>query len=257
MVFLGGLHRSGTTLVFRLLRQHPLASGFRDTGVKEDEGQHLQTVYQPARAFGGEGRFGFRPEAHLIEPEPFAARAQAASLFAQWGRHWDLQRPVLIEKSPPNFIRMRYLQALFPDASFVILIRHPLEVALAQRKRERRRSLRSILRHWFVCHDLLTADAPHVTRLLTLRYEELLADPQPTLDRVLAFVDLPPAEEASAGEVTPAPSNRNRAQWERFTTTWYSRPYAELLVRNFEDDANRYGYSMRDLDVVAPWALKG
>ena len=257
MVFLGGLHRSGTTLLFRLLRQHPMVSGFRDTGVKEDEGQHLQTVYPPARAFGGEGRFGFHPAAHMVEPDPFAARAQAASLFAQWSRHWDLERPVLIEKSPPNLIRMRYLQGLFPDARFVVVIRHPLEVALAQRKRARKSSLWSILRHWFVCHDLFSADAPHVTRLLTLRYEDLLADPQATLDRILEFVDLPPDPEASAAEVSPAASNRNRAQWERFTTTWYSRPYAELLVRHFEGDANRYGYSMRDLDALRPWALRG
>ncbi len=255
MVFLGGLHRSGTTLVFRLLRQHPLVSGFRDTGAKEDEGQHLQTVYRPANAYGGEGRFGFRAAAHLVEVAPAAAQAQAATLFAQWSRYWDLERPVLIEKSPPNLIRMRFLQSLFPDARFVVVIRHPLEVALAQRKRARTQTLWSLLRHWFACHDTFTGDAPHVTRLLAVRYEELLAAPQPTLDRLLRFVDIPPAPEATAAEVSPTPSDRNRTQWERFSTTWYSRRYADVLVRRFEPDANRYGYSMKDLTAMRPWSI--
>src|SRR4051812_31203825 len=53
LVFVGGLHRSGTSLVHRCLADHPRASGFRNTGVWEDEGQHLQTVYRPAGSHGG------------------------------------------------------------------------------------------------------------------------------------------------------------------------------------------------------------
>jgi hypothetical protein len=66
-VFIGGLHRSGTTLLARCLAEHPEVSGFSGTRALEDEGQHLQNVYQPGRAYGGPGRFGFDPEAHLTE----------------------------------------------------------------------------------------------------------------------------------------------------------------------------------------------
>ena len=66
-VFLAGLHRSGTTLLARLLASHPEVSGFSDTGVPADEGQHLQTVYPAAAVYGGPGRFGFAPEAHFTE----------------------------------------------------------------------------------------------------------------------------------------------------------------------------------------------
>src|ERR1700691_2539156 len=72
-VFLGGLHRSGTTLLFRMLREHPEISGFENNKVKEewlapeDEGQFLQTVYPPAVFFGGPGKFAFAPEAHMTE----------------------------------------------------------------------------------------------------------------------------------------------------------------------------------------------
>ena len=49
LVFVGGLHRSGTTPLTRCLAAHAQISGFAHTGVEEDEGQHLQTVHPPAR----------------------------------------------------------------------------------------------------------------------------------------------------------------------------------------------------------------
>jgi hypothetical protein len=247
MLFLGGLHRSGTSLAFRLLRRHPLVSGFFGTGAAEDEGQHLQTVYQPAKAFGGEGRFGFHRGAHLVELPPVVARTEARTLFGQWSPYWDLRRPVLIEKSPPNLIRMRYLQSLFPDAHFVVITRHPLEVALAQRKRTGLQPLWSLVRHWFACHDTFSADAPRITRLLVVRYEDLVTAPQQTLDTLLGFVGLGPHPDAVAGEVTTASSDRYRAEWEDLAARPWFRPYADWLVHRFEADARRYGYSMREL----------
>ena len=255
-MFLGGLHRSGTTLLARLLRRHPQVSGFEATGAKEDEGQHLQTVYEPARAFGGEGRFGFDAKAHLVELSPVLARTTAATLFDQWSPYWDLGCPVLVEKSPPNLMRMRYLQSLYPDARFAVVMRHPVEVALASRKRVRSATLWSLLRHWFACHDTFAGDAPFVTRLLVLRYEDLLARPQPTFDRLLDFVGLVPSASASAHDVSAGASIRYRAQWERLASRWTSRPLSCALVRRFEADANRYGYSLRELSAVLPWSLE-
>jgi N-acetyl-gamma-glutamylphosphate reductase len=56
LVFLAGLHRSGTTLLARLLAAHPEVSGFAVTAVPADEGQHLQDVYPSASVYGGPGR---------------------------------------------------------------------------------------------------------------------------------------------------------------------------------------------------------
>ncbi len=69
-VFVAGLHRSGTSLLFQCLRDHPQISGFENTGVPEDEGQHLQSVYQPAHKFGRPGTFGFNPDSYLTESSP-------------------------------------------------------------------------------------------------------------------------------------------------------------------------------------------
>ena len=63
-VFIGGLMRSGTTLLARILAQHPDVSAFSDTGFVQDEGQYLQSVFPVSSfAYGGPGRFAFDPAA--------------------------------------------------------------------------------------------------------------------------------------------------------------------------------------------------
>jgi hypothetical protein len=154
IVFVGGVHKSGTTLLGDALASHPLASGLSDTGAPRDEGQHVQTVIPPAKAVGGPGRFGFAAAARLDETSPRATPESARRMMAEWGPHWDLTRPILVEKSPPNLIRMRFLQALFPEAAFVTVLRHPVAVAYATAKWRRRESLRTLIRHWVVAHEL-------------------------------------------------------------------------------------------------------
>lgn len=255
-VFIGGLHRSGTSLLFQLLREHPDASAFRDTGVKEDEGQHLQSVYKPARLLGGEGSFGFHPEAHMVEVDAFRARADARALVRDWSPHWDMTREVLVEKSPPNLVRTRYLQSLFPDARFVMLLRHPVEVVLAERRRRKTTPLGPLLRHWFTCYEQLLDDARHLDHVLAVRYEDLLAEPQRMLDATLSFVGLEPTPSVTADAVAPERSARYRQQWSDLRRRPLSRPYARRLINRFESRANAFGYSLEDLDHRGDWSLQ-
>ena len=97
----------------------------------ENEGQHVQTVFPPDDALGGPGYFAFNPLAHMTEAHALATPASRARLEAEWGAHWDASKGVLLEKSPSNLLRARFLQALWPDCHFVFIVRHPLAHAYA------------------------------------------------------------------------------------------------------------------------------
>jgi hypothetical protein len=239
LVFVGGLHRSGTTLLGRLLAEHPLASGFADTGVPADEGQHLQTVYPPARAYGGPGRFAFAEAAHLTEASALASPENAERLLAAWTPHWNLDRPVLVEKSPPNLIRGRFLQALFPDARFVMVVRHPVAVALATQKWSKT-SLAALLRHWLVAHETFDADRPQLRRALVVSYEALVSRTDECLGRVYGFLGLGPAPRSL--EVRRDGNDPYFGRWKALGAR------RAILAARFEGRVARLGYSLRDLD---------
>ena len=236
-LFVGGLHRSGTTLIARSLADHPEVSALRGTRVPEDEGQHLQTVYPTAQAFGGPGRFGFARRARLTERARLATRANRDRLLGAWTPYWDVSRRVLVEKSPPNVVRTRFLQALFPDARFVMIVRHPIAVAIATQKWSRT-SVASLVAHWLRCHRTLVDDAKRVDRLRVIRYERLVAVPERVGAELLAFLDL---------DGTLASGGVRAGVNDAYFAEWASRRPAIRDVRLLEaaePAANAFGYSI-------------
>jgi Sulfotransferase family len=198
-VFVAGLHRSGTTLLARLLAAHPEISGFSGTGAPAAEGQHLQSVYPSDHEYGRPGRFGFPPEMHLTEASPLVSEESAQRLFAEWAPHWDLSRPLLLEKSPPNLIKTRFLQALFPDSAFVVVVRHPIPVSIPTAKWRGTRRYDRLLDHWLRCHALFEADLEQLGRVHVLTYEQLVGDPAGVLEEVFEFLEVEPIPPSRTG----------------------------------------------------------
>jgi len=271
-VFVGGLHRSGTTLVGQAIAGHSRASGFEDTGVIENEGQFLQSVYpimrNPPRIYpwadwtglpdrvgwwrrlpgrGGSdwkkapGRFAFYEESHLTGDSPLVNDLNRERLLREWSAHWDLRRPVLVEKTPENLVRSRFLQALFPGAAFIMVVRHPLAVSLATQKWSRT-SLISLLKHWIRAHQLMAVDAAHIDRLLLVPYERFVLDPTAELARIAGFLGVDP--EPSTVEVDPAVNARYLDAWER-RRRGPARIYTDFIVRTLESQVSEFGYSLR------------
>ena len=101
MLFLCGLHRSGTTIIHDYFRTQ-LKAAYLSAPVPESEGQHLQNVFPQAFLFGGSGGFAFHEEMNPPPEEQQSGQRKQELLLSQWS-NWAMERDsaLFIEKSPP------------------------------------------------------------------------------------------------------------------------------------------------------------
>ena len=243
-VFVAGLHRSGTTLLTRCLAEHPSITGLQNTGVPEDEGQHLQSIYPTALQYGGAGDFAFAPEMHLTEASPLATAESAERLWESWLPYCDASCPLFVEKSPPNLLKTRFLQALYPDCKFVVLLRHPVAVSYATRKWSRS-SVERLVQHWLAAHEIFASDRRHLRNLFVLRYEDFTRDPQRWLDRIYRFLGVESVP--NRVDIEQGVNEKYFAKWKRHHQ---GRPGFEQLMREiwrYEWRVRKFGYSIANL----------
>lgn len=256
-VFIGGVHRSGKSTLFQWITRHPEVSGlYNPEGENHrDEGQHFQSVYPPGPEYDGPA--GFDASAHLDEDFELDTREYARRLFADWKEHWDVRKPVLLENSPPNLVRTRYLQSLFPNTFFVIVLRHPIPVLYEMMEWNADRMDR-MLEFWLSCHETFKEDIPHLENLLVVKYENLSATPEQEMKRIFDFLGLEHSTEnvnARSGE-----NDRSFERWRKEPLNRYNRFPIPALFRlycylRFESRVRRFGYSLFNLRDIQPVRL--
>ena len=245
-VFVAGLHKSGTSTLFRCLRENPSISGFKNTGVPQDEGQFLQTIFPPAKEFGGPGRFGFSSKMHLTENSSLITDENKEKLFSEWAGYWDTSKPVLIEKSPPNLLKTRFLQAIFPRSYFVVITRHPIITAYATQKWSKT-PIRSLLNHWIFCHNIFFEDKRFLKNCLVLKYENFVEDAERHLKQIYEFIGI---ENWPNGlEVRRYINRTYYEKWVKETEqlNCLKKILLRLQLSKTEKEINKFGYSLYDL----------
>lgn len=250
-IFIAGLHRSGTSLVHEILRSHPDISGFSNTGVPQDEGQHLQDIFLPAKALGGPGRFGFNPNSFMDEQHFLATPANAYKLYQEWSNYWNTDREYLIEKSPPTLVRTRFFQRLFPQSIFIIILRHPIAVSYATQKWSKT-SIVSLLEHTLRCYERFMADMPFLHNVYVLRYEEFVKAPEEILQSLLRWIGI---KHMSLDKKVVANINEKYfKQWEADRRNIVKKIFwpVSILWRKFEKRANVFGYSIYKPEALLP-----
>lgn len=188
-IFIVGLHRSGTTLLADYIKQHPDVSGFENTGFPMDEGQFLQTIFPIAKVYGGPGKFGFDDRSHLTKNSTLVTSENNQKLHDEWNAHWDLSKEFLLEKSPPNILKTRFLQKIFPNSYFILIQRHPIAVSYATQKWSKT-SIESLLKHWLVCHHIFLNDKKFLKNVYTIKYESLVGNPSAEMNNIYSFIGL-------------------------------------------------------------------
>lgn len=194
-LFVCGLHRTGTSLLTRLLAAHPAIDAISDAPVPENEGAFLQGAIPHTRQHGIPGHYATDPAQHLVEGcryDRLETRVRMEHDWEPWFSDKGLWR---IEKSPVNLVRMRLYQQLFPLSQFVVILRHPEAMAAALAKWTDT-APRTLIDYALDAYDLALADLEYLHAAIVVRYEDLVANPQQVLDTVTRFCDLPAVKPA-------------------------------------------------------------
>ena len=261
LVFVCGMHRSGTTLLAQLLGDSAGFSALSGTGVRMDEGQFLQGVYPRGEDMGGVTKWAFNSRSHLTESD--AREGHAQSLLSSWTPYWDLDATYLVEKTPLNLTKTRFLQELFPEARFVIITRHPVTQAMAVQKWSPTLlgklgvGFPRLVNHWVHAHTVYSDDSAHLRRKIVIRYERLIMDPQREIDRLEEFFEtkLTLANEVAAqiARLTTAARSygRQRSDLARSLAEASSamlRPLHRRRLRKYSSTVASLGYCLDDLE---------
>jgi len=194
-VFLFSLPRSGSTLVQRLLATHP------DVKTTSEPWLMLPLMYSLRRP-GVLAEYGHRTAVRAIEDFCDALRAGREEYLTEL-RHLVLSlyasaadgAPYFLDKTPRYHLVADDIVELFPDACFIFLWRQPLAVAASMIESfgEGRWNLeRYAVDLGEGLENLVAASRPNDDRCLSLRFEEVVADPQTQLARLLEFLQLDP-----------------------------------------------------------------
>jgi len=198
-VCVAGMHRSGTSMVTRLLNLTGLSLGPEgDLLPATEENPH---GYWESRSLmvvndfilqhfgGGWDLLPELPEGWHQDPQLAPQMRQARALLGAFGRQqaWGW-------KDPRNSVTLPFWQALLPGMATVLCLRNPLEVAASLTKRGSS-SMAFSMNLWLGYNLAVMAATTPETRIVT-HYDSYFTDPERELRRVCGRLGLEPSDEA-------------------------------------------------------------
>lgn len=192
-VFLVGCYNSGTTLLAKLLSSHP------QIGSMPREGQFYTDQFTTPYLVGLPRLWALKPDLFRMD-ETFQGKVNVTRLKKQWGANMNHpERPVLLEKSPTNAARVRWLQSNFENSYFIGIIRDGYAVSEGIHRKAGHK-LEMTAQQWSESNRIMLSDFDHLENAKIVRYEALTAEPEECLHNILAFLDLPPLIERIEGK---------------------------------------------------------
>lgn len=188
-IFIGGMPRSGTTLVEQILASHPEVEGANELkalpgiiGRETQQGRGAFPLWVPGASADDWRRMG---QAYLAE----TAR-------------WRTLKPRSVDKNLTNWLLAGAALAMLPAARIIIVRRDPVETCLACYRQcfgepiEFANDLRDLATYYgnFLGLTRFWLER-YPDRVLAFEYETLVAQPEASIQRLLEFCGLPPARQ--------------------------------------------------------------
>lgn len=180
-IFVLGCNNSGTTLVSNVLRLHPAISGM------PREGQKLTKVMPKPELLGCPRLWTERLDAfRLTEGDN---RYDKARLVYDWIKYKQPSTEFILEKSPPDTLRSRWLQEVFGNCYFIGIVRNGYAICEGIRRRNGH-SLERCARHWNLANKIMVEDSQFLNHFKLLTYEEFTYNPIGVLDSLAEFLGI-------------------------------------------------------------------
>lgn len=231
-IFVIGMPRSGTTLVERILSSHPELVGAGE----------LQAMPAAVKLLGGVRSRAMLDRATIDAVRRVSPAALGETYLKRASSHVDIAQR-FVDKLPMNFLYAGYIAKAFPRALLLCLRREPMDVVWSNYKHLFSRSATTFDYSYDVqdCARYVAGFERLVTfwhqvmpgRILDVRYEELIEQPETQIRRILDRAGLDWSDaclnfEANTSPVaTPSGSQVRRAIYRDSVGAW--RPYAVHL----------------------------
>ncbi len=260
-LFIIGFPRSGTTLVEQTLTAHPaIAAGDELPFIADITGLMQRMLGSPlsypdalSELWMGDQREG------LDNLRDYYLQRARQSGILEPGARW------FTDKMPLNETHLGLIALLFPASPIIHVVRHPLDVVLSVFSNQLTHGfycaydLESVARHYALIGELIAhyrAEMP--LRYLPVRYEDIVADQEGAIRRMLDFIGEPYDEScvdfhrntryartASYAQVTEKLYDRSRYRHRHYAKQL--APIVPLLQRAMD----RLGYAAPDLEAAA------
>jgi hypothetical protein len=197
-IFVFGCCNSGTTVLWQALKGHKGLSG------PDIEAQDIDDMPRIMRHFLGEATFRLwaHPKfklAYYVTERDFNPN-NAAKIYEIYGRYL-IPGTRLVIKSPADTLRARLIQAYFPDAYFIAIVRNGYAVSegiVRKRKLDPDRlsykglftSIDEAAQQWTVANTIIVSHQKFLKRYIIVKYEDLVQKPKEVLLSILDFCGL-------------------------------------------------------------------
>ena len=188
-LFLLGVNNSGTTILSRILESHPNIRSL------PEEGQLLTDALPRPDRLGVVRIWSKRMDIFRWTDEDDPRPAWHAK--RDWAKSYPKRQGILLEKSPPNTVRSRWLQRNFKPSRFIAIVRDPFAVCEGIRRRTGC-SIETAVLHWCTANECMFADMDYLRKCFWLRYEDFTARPNEYLQKIQSFLNLSSSFEVSA-----------------------------------------------------------
>jgi hypothetical protein len=240
-IFILGFPRSGTTMIEQVITSHSAVQAGDELAFIPELTRLAQRVLGSPYDFpealsdtwAADKRFAIETFRDI-----YLTRAAQLGLL-------DSGRPFFTDKLPLNETFLPFIHLLFPEAKFVHLIRHPLDIGVSVMSNYLTHgfycgfALDSFAHHYLAIHDLVghyrkQVDLPYYA----LRYETFVADQEKETRKLLDFLSLPFEETTLAFH-----ENQRHAR---------TASYVQVKQKLYGGSVHRYRHYRRHLEPVVP-----